>query len=228
MAAGITAYYDKNGSQTYDLVANQWPLREGEARPKEYGTSSSHIGVGVRCHATQSYRPPSKPAGTSKRMGNFYEKTGVSQHRTEPGFRDMKGQGTLTEVPLPGYGTIRRPLTLPRAGSAVLSDRCGMDDDTVSTASRRSRCTTGSCKTAATGSSTRSAGGASVQSRDVPWARTPTQPWDFETKPMYKRTNETYGSTQPFPCRPAGKSQPGFVDPETFIATFTRVPGGEC
>jgi hypothetical protein len=32
----------------------------------------------------------------SKRMGASYEKTGVSQHRTEPGFRDKNFSGRLS------------------------------------------------------------------------------------------------------------------------------------
>ena len=36
MAAGITVPYDNLGLQTADLIVNQWPLRAGEVRPKEY------------------------------------------------------------------------------------------------------------------------------------------------------------------------------------------------
>lgn len=47
-------------------------------------------------HAGQSFQAPCFPAGMSKRMGAFYEKTGVSQHRTEPGFRDKNFSGRLS------------------------------------------------------------------------------------------------------------------------------------
>lgn len=54
---------------------------------------ASHLRLG---HAGQSFQAPCFPAGMSKRMGAFYEKTGVSQHRTEPGFRDKNFSGRLS------------------------------------------------------------------------------------------------------------------------------------
>eukprot|EP00933_Yihiella_yeosuensis_P076034 TRINITY_DN8563_c0_g1_i1.p1 TRINITY_DN8563_c0_g1~~TRINITY_DN8563_c0_g1_i1.p1 ORF type:complete len:273 (-),score=30.31 TRINITY_DN8563_c0_g1_i1:114-932(-) len=121
MAAGITVHYDTLGLQTADLVNNQWPTRPYEPKPKEYSRTNNDYGVHVHCHAGQSYVAPNFPAGTSKRMGAFYEKTGVAQHRTEPGFRDTKGLCTLTEVPLENYGTMRRSTRLPGTATMMLS-----------------------------------------------------------------------------------------------------------
>lgn len=222
MAAGISAYYDLGGGQTADLIKNQWPTRPYESRPAEFNVTSSAIGASVRCHAEQSYRPPSHCAGTSKRMGAFYEKTGVMQHRTEPGFRDFKGMGTLTEQHIPNYGTIRRPLRL--SGSQILGTPVtGRRDDDV--ASRRSRSSAASAGSMRSGRSSRSEAPSSAPS----WTRqaAPAQPWNFDSLPMYEKTSDTYGKSATqghiiHGTRPAGKSESGFLDPAKLIETLTR------
>eukprot|EP00747_Dinoflagellata_sp_TGD_P162973 gnl/TRDRNA2_/TRDRNA2_181180_c0_seq1.p1 gnl/TRDRNA2_/TRDRNA2_181180_c0~~gnl/TRDRNA2_/TRDRNA2_181180_c0_seq1.p1 ORF type:complete len:269 (+),score=38.34 gnl/TRDRNA2_/TRDRNA2_181180_c0_seq1:92-898(+) len=111
MAAGISVHYDLNGGETADLVHNSWPRRPGELPEPEFGQMSWKIGQGVRSHAGQSYSAPVPlPAGQSKRISSFYQKTGVLEHRTEPGFRDTKGISTLTELPINGYGTLRQSM----------------------------------------------------------------------------------------------------------------------
>lgn len=106
MAAGVaTRMYgplDWNGGETSELMQN-WPHRpreHGQPLEKEWYTTNADLGRQVRCHATQSFDPVSKPAGQSKRITAFYSKTGVLEHRTEPQFKDFKGlqANGLTEV----------------------------------------------------------------------------------------------------------------------------------
>jgi len=106
MAAGVaTRMYgplDWNGGETAELVQH-WPHRPrqvGQPLEKEWYTCNADVGRQVRCHATQSFDPVSKPAGQSKRITAFYSKTGVLEHRTEPQFKDFKGlqANNLTEV----------------------------------------------------------------------------------------------------------------------------------
>mmetsp|Transcript_86189 Transcript_86189/g.168585 ORF Transcript_86189/g.168585 Transcript_86189/m.168585 type:complete len:228 (+) Transcript_86189:75-758(+) len=226
MAAGISVYYDLNGGMTADLVKNQWPARAGEPPPKEYGTTAHNIGTGIRCNADQSFRPPSCAAGTSKRIGAFYEKTGVSQHRTEPGFRETKGMATLTEVPVPNYGTLKRSMnSLPSAGSLVLGG--GRDDDTMSRRSRSSAASGRSRASAARSQRTQSSrGGMSAVSEAPSWTQRigNPPPFNFESLPIYERTNEAYGrgARTVVQCRPAGKSESGFLDPAELVAKLTR------
>lgn len=252
MTAGITVPYDRQGFQTADLVQNQWPLRPGEHPViREFSTTTGHYGTGVRCHAGQSYQPPSNPAGTSKRMGAFYEKTGVMQHRTEPGFRDTKGAATLTEAPVDNYGTLR-PSALPKTGSMVLSGtgrepqkfytrghpqyerpRPMISDDAVSVRSRGSRA---SGVSRGSRGSRQSDGGMSVGSAAISetpsWARrtnlrSAPAPWNFETLPMYEKSSENYGKKPRDPSghhirHPAGKSESGFLSPAELVKTLTR------
>jgi len=251
MAAGITVPWDGLGTQTRELM-NTGPLRAGEIPRNQYGTTAFDYGVHVPCHSGQSFAPPSYPAGSGQRHGAFYEKTGVLQHRTEPGFRDLKGQATLTEMPTENYGTLRRSDRLPgtatmiltasakRAsgyGSAPSSERFkpqvqGRRPGSGGGESRRSR--------ASNASSRRSAGGQSQvsqasQASSVPsWAKRTAeaqriQPWNFDQLPMYGRTNSTYGKmhtaqsmTMSSHMPSAGKSESGFLDPGQLIATLTR------
>eukprot|EP00746_Dinoflagellata_sp_MGD_P162117 gnl/MRDRNA2_/MRDRNA2_89535_c0_seq1.p1 gnl/MRDRNA2_/MRDRNA2_89535_c0~~gnl/MRDRNA2_/MRDRNA2_89535_c0_seq1.p1 ORF type:complete len:267 (+),score=19.46 gnl/MRDRNA2_/MRDRNA2_89535_c0_seq1:132-932(+) len=106
MAAGVaTRMYgplDWNGGETSELI-QQWPHRPrqpGQPLEPEWYSSNAEIGRQVRCHATQSFEPVPKPAGTSKRITAFYSKTGVLEHRTEPQFKDFKGlqHNGLTEM----------------------------------------------------------------------------------------------------------------------------------
>ncbi|CAK9015618.1 unnamed protein product [Durusdinium trenchii] len=242
MAAGISVPYDNLGLQTADLINNQWPLRFGEVRPKEYSKSSTEYGVHVPCHAGQSFQAPCLPAGMSLRMGAFYEKTGVSQHRTEPGFRDKKGAGTLTELPLADYGTLRRSTRLPGTATLVLdkppsvphstitSQRSGKPDlEVMSNASRRSRQSHRSQQSRASrasGASRRTASSAPSWAKRTQ-AQQERQPWNFEALPFYDRTNASYGRTwqqaaSHAAIKPAGKSESGYVDPAELIATLTR------
>lgn len=230
MAAGIAVYYDKNGAETADLIHNQWPLYPGQTRfVNEYSKVSERIGTRVHCHAGQSYVAPEFPAGTSKRNGDFYVKTGVQQHRLEPGFRDTKGRCTLTETHIPGYGTMRASMRLPSAGTLVLtpSQVQTLRPASVGGASRRSN---GSQR------SRQSAGG-SVRSQRSNASSTPSwvkktgadqpQEWSFEALPMYQRTSEAYGkmanaSVEAGRMRAAGRTDSGFVDPSQLIALLTR------
>mmetsp|Transcript_21742 Transcript_21742/g.61687 ORF Transcript_21742/g.61687 Transcript_21742/m.61687 type:complete len:245 (+) Transcript_21742:110-844(+) len=242
MSAGITCYYDRSGGETADLCKNQWPTRPGEPKPNEYGTTTCDYGVHVPCHAGQSYQAPAKVAGTSKRMGAFYERTGVLQHRSEPGFRDTKAACVLTEVraPEPGASGVLGRLGggLGNAGSMVLSTSAlnqtlGRPDDVQS---RRSRGSAASSRRSANsvGGPAQSAAGssrASAASSAPSWAKRAQAeqrpPWNYEPLPMYGRTNDTYGKCHeqgrlPQHIRAAGKSDSGFLDPVDLIATLTR------
>lgn len=248
MAAGITVPYDTLGLQTADLINNQWPLRSGETRPKEFTITSTEYGVHVPCHAGQSFQAPCFPAGMSKRMGAFYEKTDVSQHRTEPGFRDKKGMATLTEGKI--TGTLRRSTRLPGTGTLLLekapsaplssysSQRSQMSeptlqaarpDDLVSNAgSRRSTQSKGSRVSRASGSNA----SRRTVSTTPSWAQRTraqqeAQPWNFEALPFYDRTNASYGRTwqqavSHAAIKPAGKSESGYIEPAELIASLTR------
>lgn len=241
-AAGISVYHDRGGGETADLIKSQWPRRMNMSRPNEYMTTTNNYGVKVLCNVGQSYAPPPMHAGTSKRMGDWYEKTGVLQHRTEPGFRDTKAPSMLTEVPMQGYGTIRKPPRLVDAGSMVLSRATpsGLsnsqavlprrDDDVASRHSRQS-----SAAGSAGGMSRRSAAASSVSAAGhaapPSWAQQGTavargtQPWRFDPLPMFERTNEQYGKTGTGmynKSQAAGKSESGFLDPKDLIATLTR------
>lgn len=230
MAAGITVPYDTLGLQTADLVKNQWPTRPGEPRPKEYTSTNYAYGIHVPCHATQSYQAPTFPAGTSKRMGAFYEKTGVLQHRTEPGFRDTKGRSGLTETAIPDYGTLRKSTRLPGTASMILRTPALSEKDppmvarinSPGAASRRSKASTASRRSEARS-----------EASSVPsWAARSAalranQPWNFEALPMYERTNASYGKCHTMASmaqrvQPAGKSESGFMEPSELIAALTR------
>lgn len=133
MAAGVaTRMYgplDWNGGETAELVQH-WPHRPrqpGQPMEKEWYPMSSELGRQVRCNATQSFDPVSKPAGQSKRITAFYSKTGVLEHRTEPQFKDFKGlqANNLTEVnaePLYSRPTFQgtAPLILTRGARSKL------------------------------------------------------------------------------------------------------------
>jgi hypothetical protein len=136
MAAGVaTRMYgplDWNGGETSELVQH-WPHRPrhpGQPLEPEWFSSNAEVGRQVRCHATQSFDPASKPAGQSKRITAFYSKTGVLEHRTEPQFKDFKGlqQNGLTEVnaePLYSRPTFQgtAPLILTRGAQAKMGLR---------------------------------------------------------------------------------------------------------
>eukprot|EP00930_Biecheleria_cincta_P104225 TRINITY_DN96415_c0_g1_i1.p1 TRINITY_DN96415_c0_g1~~TRINITY_DN96415_c0_g1_i1.p1 ORF type:complete len:257 (-),score=36.01 TRINITY_DN96415_c0_g1_i1:218-988(-) len=253
MAAGITVPYDTLGLQTADLINNQWPLRPGEPRPKEYSRTHHDYGVHVNCHATQSFSAPSYPAGTAKKAGAFYDKMGVTQHRIEPGFRDTKGSCTLTELPMQGYGTLRQSRRLPGAATLMLSapalseaaaariqppqmhQSAGYGRPGSGAAqSRRSR-----ASSTRSGQSQRSAANsqrsvAQSQASSVPsWAKRTqaeqmSRGWNFESLPMYDRTNATYGNQHHRALemgnstKAAGKSESGFIENEALIASLTR------
>lgn len=245
MVAGVGIPYERQGLETADLINNQWPLRHGEYPViREYGRTAADIGTGVHCHASNSYSAPSYPAGTSKRMGAFYEKTGVLQHRTEPGFRDKRGMATLTEVPLEGYGTLRQS-NLPKTGSMVLGRESqrfftrghpeapvikAPDYDTASMRSRGSRASGASRTSRASGRSQQAESSYSAVSSQPSWARrtnlrSEMAPWNFDTLPMYEKSSESYGKqnrTAPMRSHPAGRSESGFMGPEELIRTLTR------
>merc|ERR1719221_294190 len=106
----------------------------------------------------------------------------------------------------------------------------------MSMASRRSRSSAASGASRASrasqrsgysvGSSRRSAGSAGAPAWAQQNAADKTRPWNFEALPMYGRTNESYGNNpsglQPHQIRTAGKSESGFLEPETLIAALTR------
>eukprot|EP00405_Crypthecodinium_cohnii_P007192 CAMPEP_0206420920 /NCGR_PEP_ID=MMETSP0324_2-20121206/1154_1 /ASSEMBLY_ACC=CAM_ASM_000836 /TAXON_ID=2866 /ORGANISM="Crypthecodinium cohnii, Strain Seligo" /LENGTH=237 /DNA_ID=CAMNT_0053884945 /DNA_START=92 /DNA_END=805 /DNA_ORIENTATION=- len=233
MAAGITTYYDLGGGQTADLIQNQWPLRPGERRPNDFSATSQNIGRSIHCHAESSYRPPEMPAGTSKRMGAFYEKTGTMKHRMEPGFREIRGFGTVTELPAEGYGTMRRAnatggsRVLTNTGNSI-SNALKEINDGVSVRSRRSAASQATTRSARSNRSQLSA--PSVAPSSVPsWAaRAPAPaPWNFDALPMYQKTNDAYGSgakqaREYHGTKAAGKSESGFLEPSKLIETLTR------
>jgi hypothetical protein len=220
MVAGVAAGYDMLGSETADLLYNSWPRRPGERvdQPlgREFNTTGTNYGVGVHCHAVQTYREPDFAAGKSKRISASYQKTGVLSHRAEEGFRDTKGAAMLTEVPMgQDYGTMRQSLRqsrhLPISGSMVLHGlprevpRISSDARSVrsgaSNASRRSQGSQRSQGGASQGGASRRSqtSGASRVSRASHTSQAPSwfeergSAWNFEPLPMYERTNETYG-----------------------------------
>merc|ERR1719238_2354685 len=76
--------------------------------------SSGNYGRAVGCNANQTYVSTCdrRPAGDSKRITAFYQKTGTRDHRSEPEFRDYLGSSQLTEVQAAragGPNTIRAP-----------------------------------------------------------------------------------------------------------------------
>lgn len=246
---------DWNGAQTAELVKT-WPKQSPSDRvPKpahmgEYGnysTSGWNVGSKILSRADQSYTVPSgfNIAGQSKRITSFYRKTGVSEHRTEPGFRDTKGGATYTELnagPVSNspHSTFRTPFE--NTASLVLT--------------RRAREMTGHPGAAmyqpspggpGSGRSRRSEPG-SFKSAPNSMARleqaagmsTPKQKvdWDWDPLPMYHSCNQMYGSHYHDKTRPkqltvddplnrsAGKSWSGFLTP-TQIQRAMQNPG-EC
>eukprot|EP00927_Polykrikos_kofoidii_P063488 TRINITY_DN58317_c0_g1_i1.p1 TRINITY_DN58317_c0_g1~~TRINITY_DN58317_c0_g1_i1.p1 ORF type:complete len:230 (-),score=30.85 TRINITY_DN58317_c0_g1_i1:302-991(-) len=229
MAAGITVPYNRQGLETQVLIHDSWPVRAGEACPKEYGTSTAAYGRGILCNKEQSYEPPTMPAGQSKRISAFYKKTGCLSHRTEEGFRDTRAPCVLTETPLQGYGTVRNS-TLPEAYSIVMgpSSSSAVPPPTGSSARRSDRVSLDR-------RSERTPSEKSQQSRasSVPsWTKKQTgkqEPWNFDPLPMYEKTSERYGneakiqpSRDPRLRKPAGKSASGFLEPADLLATLTQ------
>lgn len=233
MAAGIRAPCDKYGGETADLIHNGWPLRVTDSKPREFFTTAHTYGVHVGCNAENSYEAPAKPAGQSKRISAFYQKTGVMQHRTEPGFRDTKGGSALTEVPMPEYGTLRKSSRLPGTASMVLGASTG-SVPTIRAPSERMEIppqTGGSGRSRASRASSYGSRQSfqSDASRPPSWVLTQPQRkhWNFEPLPMYERTNATYGKDHRAAARnptgiAAGKSESGFLDSADLIATLTR------
>lgn len=225
MAAGVAAPYDMSGLETRELLHSQFPKAPGPRSVRDFSTTSSiNYGSHIPCNADCVYRAPEVLAGSSKRMGAFYEKTGVRQNRLEPGFRDTKAQATYTELPPADYGTLRRSTRLPTAGSAVLGSEAGSRLGSPGAASRRSNAS------GASGRSRRSE--ARSASSSVPsWAKRTAeaqraQPWDFKPLPMYRRSNDIYGNAASdraaMAIRPAGQSHGGFIDEKELIRTLTQ------
>lgn len=253
-AAGVTVPYDRLGRETAVLIHQSWPTRPGEALPniRTGGTTYNSYGVRVRCHSDQSYVPPEKGAGGSTHISAYYQKTGTNQHRTEPGFRDTKAPAMLTEVPIPGYGTVRNSTQrLPQAGSMVLASGTTplTRRNSVGNAARGGSSSRGSLGPPAsggapllaapspeappapqappTGSSRRSASSGAPS-----WTATAAQmrqPWNFDELPMYRRGNAAYGIGHnrdmvdaAARSKAAGKSESGFLENSELIAKLTR------
>eukprot|EP00427_Karlodinium_veneficum_P005096 CAMPEP_0169151478 /NCGR_PEP_ID=MMETSP1015-20121227/50855_1 /TAXON_ID=342587 /ORGANISM="Karlodinium micrum, Strain CCMP2283" /LENGTH=250 /DNA_ID=CAMNT_0009220915 /DNA_START=48 /DNA_END=800 /DNA_ORIENTATION=+ len=250
MVVGVPAPYDTNGSQTADLVHNGWPRRPGSYRgplARQFDTTTANYGVGVACHAAQSYAEPCKAAGQSKRISAAYQKTGVLSHRCEEGFRDTRAACTLTEAPANFvYGTMRQTLrgtdrvpaqntihgtgTLPSAGNMVLrvpsptgSQRSGQ--------SQRSRASSHRSKSSKVPSRTSDSISSCSHGRNPNWFQDRCAPWNFEPLPMYERTNQNYGKVNQSNFRgldhslmpPAGKSESGWLETDDLVRTLTRV-----
>jgi len=235
MAAGVTSYYDRCGSETAHLIKSQWPAPPVGAQAADLSSTASQYGRGVRCHAAQSYRAPSVPAGTSKRMGVFYERNGALQTRTEAGFRNTRGRCTLTEIPQPGYGsgTLRKTgARLHAAGStAVLGCPGTFEDKNIQNSTRLSR---RSCRSVGSVHSSKAAttpGPAIETTTESATAPPPMQlakqQWNYEPLPMYGKTSDMYGKGHAAAASsqqmwPAGKSDSGFIEPSKLVATLTK------
>jgi hypothetical protein len=226
MAAGVASPYDLSGFETRELIHGQFPKAPGPRSVRDFSTTNgTNYGSRVPCNADCVYRAPEILAGSSIRQGAFYEKTGVRQHRLEPGFRDLKGPATYTELPTADYGTLRRSTRLPTAGSAVLGSEAGSRLGSPGAASRRSNAS------GASGRSRRSEATRSAASSVPSWAKRTAelqraQPWDFNPLPMYRRSNDIYGSgandRAAMAIQPAGQSHSGFVDEKELIRTLTE------
>lgn len=233
MAAGVTSNYDLSGGETAHLIKSQWQAPHLGTRAADFSSTGSQYGKGVRCHAAQSYSAPSAPAGTSKRMGVFYERNGALQHRTENGFRETRGRATLTEIHQPGYGsgTLRKSgARLPAAGSTVVlglpATYDGGNHSRNSTGlSRRSSRSVGSAHSSKAATTSEPAMGTITESA------LPTQPakqqWNYDPLPMYAKTSDRIGkehaaAATSHQMRSAGKSDSGFIEPSQLIATLTK------
>eukprot|EP00929_Paragymnodinium_shiwhaense_P000566 TRINITY_DN100811_c0_g1_i1.p1 TRINITY_DN100811_c0_g1~~TRINITY_DN100811_c0_g1_i1.p1 ORF type:complete len:235 (+),score=27.84 TRINITY_DN100811_c0_g1_i1:158-862(+) len=234
MAAGITVPYSREGYETRHLVERSWPLRQNEREPDAlaFSTTSAHYGVHVPSNAARHYQPPEKTAGSGKRQGAYYQATGCLSNRVEEGFKNTLGHCGLTEVPVQEYGTMRR------TGSYVLHPQNNATVPGHMSTVLPPRHTSGRSTRAPSERSRRSEGGMSMRSRSssassIPsWAkRNATQrqePWNFETLPMYQRTNESYGQAPNFrdmtTMRSAGRSDTGFIAPNDLVAALTQKP----
>jgi len=229
MAAGVaTRMYgplDWNGGETSELVTH-WPHRPrqpGQPLEPEWYSSNAEIGRQVRCHATQSFDPVSKPAGQSKRITAFYSKTGVLEHRTEPQFKDFKGLSLngLTEVnaePLYARPTFQgtAPLVLTRGARSKLGLTTSLSAPDLKTLrpSEIAAVTGGpqegsgrfhpaappsvrSNHSRASKASRHSMGGRSASTpsvRSTPsWFNKNPPPWNFEALPIYKTSSRVIG-----------------------------------
>lgn len=233
---------DWNGAETGALLRS-WPKQlPNQLYPRpphegEYGgfsTSSWATGSKILCRADQSYTHPDgfNIAGQSKRITSFYRKTGVSEHRSEPGFRDTKGGCTYTEInaapTASPMSTFRSPfentasLVLTRTARERLGTHGGPFREAGSQGgsvhSRRSM----SQKSAPNSGKMFSGAGTSGRGK---------ADWDWDPLPMYHTCNQLYGSqTLLDPTDPkatsAGKSWSGFLTP-TKLQKALKNPG-EC
>jgi len=235
MAAGVTSDYDRSGTETAHLIKSQWPAPPVGARAADLSSTASQYGRGVRCHAAQSYRAPSVPAGTSKRMGVFYERNGALQPRTEAGFRDTRGRCTLTEIHQPGYGsgTLRKTgARLSGAGSTAMLGCHGtfVNNNTQNSSglSRRSCRSVGSAHSSKATTTPGPAIGTTTESATAPPPmQLAEQQWNYGALPTYGKTSEMYGKDHAAAAasqqmRPAGKSDSGFIEPSKLVATLTK------
>jgi len=221
MAAGVTSYYNRSGGETAHLIKSQWPAPPVGTRETDVCSTASQYGRGVQCHAAQSYRAPSVPAGASKRMGVFYERNGALGNRTEAGFRDTRGRCALTEAHQPGYGSG----TLRKSGARLLLGSSGDNARQNSELSQHSRRSMGSghSSKAATASGPAIATSAGSPA-PLPLANSQ---WKYEPLPMYGKTSDMYGKEHAAAAtsqqlRPAGRSDSGFIEPSKLIATLTK------
>jgi hypothetical protein len=248
---------DWNGGETAATMQS-WPHRPtqyGGPQPppeKEYTTSQFEIGKRIRCHAGDAHAHPSFPAGQSKRIHAYYQKTGGLDHRTEPQFKTTKGASSLTEAntdPLYSRPTFQSsaPLILTRgarerAGVPVPTIRA----DTAITSvpegaqSYRSGSNRSGAKTDRSHysqpreythhtprgitASSRSARSSRAQEYDTTFHREMARmPWDFERRPMYETAAMDYGRNwDAVPHPAAGKSWSGFMEPTKLVAMLTE------
>jgi len=232
-----------HGTITADLIHNTWPMRPGEIPPgpRTFTSTNTNYGTGVICNAHQIYEPPSKPAGTSKRITTFYQKTGVLAHRTDPGFRDKRAICDLTERPMESYGTLRRPLqgagvnmlssTAASGAADILSAAAGAASVPTPAAGSRGADAAEVMSIRSRASSQRSAasrGSRTSTQRTPSWAgdtRAPKGSYDFGVLPMYQRSNEQYGripQSGVHTLQAAGRSDSGFRDIQELIQSMSR------
>lgn len=111
--------YYSNGEVT-DALMKSCPIEPEE----RFATTNWLIGAKANCNKNQSYHPPSvrskAGAGKSKRVSEFFAKSGGLQNRLEQNFRETRGWPNIQDVVVNGPAMPMRT-TRPWSSRAVLT-----------------------------------------------------------------------------------------------------------